>query len=68
MNAYLPRILLFAVVTGAVGFSAGFFGPLFLAPDANQGPLLGILITGPLGILIGGLIGLADAHRRSRKH
>jgi hypothetical protein len=68
MNAYLFRILVFAIVTGAVGFSAGFFGPMFLVPDANQGPLLGILITGPLGILIGGLIGLADAHRRSRKH
>ena len=68
MNAQLPRILIFVVATGAIGFTAGFFGPMFLAPDGNQGPLLGIFITGPLGILIGGLIGLADAYRRSRKH
>ena len=68
MSAYLPRVLMFALITGAVGFSAGFFGPMLLAPDANQGPLLGILITGPLGILLGALLGLADAHRRSRKH
>lgn len=68
MSAYLPRVLMFALITGAVGFSAGFFGPMLLAPDANQGPLLGILITGPLGMILGGLVGLADAHRRSRKH
>ncbi len=34
---------------------AGFFGPILLNPDANQGPLLGLFITGPGGA-IGGLI------------
>jgi hypothetical protein len=46
-----------ALVTGAVGFAAGFFGPLIFAPDANQGPLLGIFITGPLGVLAGAVGG-----------
>jgi hypothetical protein len=43
---------------GAVGFVCGFFGPLVFAPDANQGPLLGIFITGPGGAALGALLGL----------
>jgi hypothetical protein len=46
-----------SVTAGAIGFTAGFFGPMILAPDANQGPLLGIFITGPLGFLLGGVGG-----------
>jgi hypothetical protein len=38
---------------GLVGFAAGFFGPMIFAPGANQGPLLGIFITGPVGFLMG---------------
>lgn len=47
-----------AMVVGTVGFLGGFFGPMILAPDANQGPLLGIFVTGPLGFLLGGAGGL----------
>lgn len=49
------RALYPAFVAGGVGFALGFFGPMLLAPDANQGPMLGIFITGPLGFL-GGLV------------
>lgn len=45
------------VLVGAIGFIGGFFGPLILAPDANQGPLLGLFITGPLGAVIGAVGG-----------
>jgi len=51
----LVRMVQPALVVGGVGFAAGFFGPMIFAPGANQGPLLGILITGPLGFL-GGLV------------
>ena len=37
-----------AGILGGIGFAAGFFGPIILNPEANQGPLLGIFITGPL--------------------
>lgn len=47
-----------AMIVGTVGFLGGFFGPMIFAPDANQGPLLGIFITGPLGFLLGGVGGL----------
>lgn len=53
-GARLP-IGLWVAALGATGFVAGFFGPIALNPDANQGPLLGIFITGPGGA-IGGLI------------
>jgi len=46
-----------AVIVGAIGFTGGFFGPLIFTPDANQGPLLGVFITGPLGVLLGGIGG-----------
>ena len=47
-------ILYGAIIVGGFGFAAGFFGPIIFAPGANQGPLLGIFITGPLGFLLGG--------------
>lgn len=42
---------------GVVGGAAGFFGPMILNPEANQGPLLGILISGPGGAVAGALLG-----------
>ena len=53
-----------ALLTGGIGFVAGFVGPVILAPQANQGPLLGIFITGPLGLILGGIGGAI--HHRSR--
>jgi hypothetical protein len=48
-----------AAVLGGLGFLCGFLGPIVLSPDANQGPLLGIFITGPAGALLGALLGAA---------
>jgi hypothetical protein len=49
------RVVLGGTLVGGVGFAVGFFGPLVWAPDANQGPLLGIFVTGPLGFSAGAL-------------
>jgi len=51
-------ILKFIVALGVTGFAAGFFGPIALNPEANQGPLVGIFITGPLGTLAGLVLGV----------
>jgi hypothetical protein len=53
----LAHALRWALGLGALGFGLGFFGPILLTPEANQGPLLGIFITGPLGFLLGLLWG-----------
>jgi hypothetical protein len=44
---------------GLIGFLGGFVGPMLFAPDSNQGPLLGIFITGPGGVVLGALAGAA---------
>jgi len=54
----LRSALLGALVLGALGFALGFFGPMIFAPDANQGPMLGIFITGPGGVVLGALLGV----------
>lgn len=46
-----------ALLLGGIGFVGGFFGPLIFAPGANQGPLLGLLITGPAGVVLGAVGG-----------
>ena len=43
---------------GGLGFVLGFVGPLLLWPDANMGPLLGFIVTGPLGFVVGALAGV----------
>jgi hypothetical protein len=48
---------------GAVGFALGFVGPIIFTPEANQGPLLGIFITGPLSFLAGFAWGAVRAWR-----
>jgi hypothetical protein len=53
-----------AAILGGVGFVAGFFGPMIFAPDANQGPMLGLFITGPAGVVIGAIAGAVYAKRR----
>lgn len=54
----LGRILVWALTIGGIAFAAGFLGPIVLDPEANQGPLLGIFITGPLGLVAGFVVGL----------
>lgn len=56
-----------AATLGFIGFAAGFFGPMILAPEANQGPMLGIFITGPLGALLGAVGGFLYGLRTRRE-
>jgi hypothetical protein len=57
-------ILLWAILLGAVGLVGGFLAPLAIAPEANQGPLVGLLITGPAGLVLGAALGaIASALR-----
>jgi hypothetical protein len=58
----------FALFVGTIAFLGGFVGPLILAPDANQGPLLGIFFTGPIGLLVGAAWGLVRAAKRGGAH
>jgi len=55
------------ILCGGIGFAAGFFGPMIFAPGANQGPLLGIFITGPVGVGVGAVAGLVYWLTRMRR-
>ena len=63
-RARMRFAILWGFVLGGIGFVLGFFGPLVLAPDANQGPLLGIFITGPAGFVVGTLAGAIVSSRK----
>jgi hypothetical protein len=66
-HGLISSVIVRAILLGGVGFTLGFFGPMILFPDANQGPLLGIFITGPLGFLLGALSGAIYWSVRDRK-
>jgi uncharacterized membrane protein YeaQ/YmgE (transglycosylase-associated protein family) len=46
-----------ALLMGATGFVIGFYGPIRFQPWANQGPMVGIFLTGPAGLVLGALLG-----------
>lgn len=52
----MASILRWANIIGACAFLIGFVGPVIFS-DNNLGPLLGLFVTGPLGYLLGGVIG-----------
>lgn len=60
-------VILGALIVGGLGFAGGFFGPIIFMPGANQGPLLGIFITGPLGFIVGAVAGAVHWAVRGRR-
>jgi hypothetical protein len=52
-------------IVGGIGLALGYVGPLVITPKATLGPLLGILLTGPLGFVLGAL-GAAVFHESHR--
>lgn len=46
-----------AAIVGSFGFTVGFLGPIFVAPEFSEGPLLGIFFTGPVGAMVGAVGG-----------
>lgn len=56
----LLQIIRTALQWGLISFALGFFGPMVLAPGANQGPMLGFF-TGPAGLAAGGIYAFVRA-------
>jgi hypothetical protein len=53
-----PPGFLWIVLPGVTCFCAGFFGPMIFMPESNLGPLVGILISGPVGLVLGFILWL----------
>lgn len=67
LEIILRYALVGAVVVGISGFLIGFVGPMIFMPDSNQGPLIGIFVTGPLGVVAGFVGGALMGWRAGRK-
>lgn len=63
-NPILRGALIGAGWCGIIGFAAGFFGPMLLMPESNQGPMFGLFISGPGGVVLGAMAGAAIAAGR----
>ena len=61
----LVRPLIAAAAVGLVGLGCGYFGPLWLNPEANAGPLFGIFIAFPISFIVGLLFGVVAGAIRS---
>ena len=59
-----------ALLLGGTGFILGFFGPIIIGglvgSQANLGPLWGIFVLGPVGVLIGAVTGLILGLKKTR--
>ncbi len=64
--ARVGRTLGWAGAGGVLGFVAGFFGPMVFAPDAAQGPIVGVFLSGPLGFGLGVIGGAVREFRAYR--
>ena len=54
-----------ALILGGLCFIVGFLSPMVFAKDTNQGPLIGIFIAAPLGVIIGAISGYIYASRQN---
>jgi uncharacterized membrane protein len=66
LATYLVRVFAFSLGVGLVGFLGGFLGTIIFAPQANPGPLLGIFITGPLGVVLGVILSWVWLYRATK--
>ena len=66
----LGYVLGTALLLGGTGLILGFFGPILIGvlvgSQANLGPLWGIFVLGPVGILLGAVIGLFLGLKKAR--
>ena len=56
-----------ALAVGGAGVAAGVLGAKILAPTANHGPMVGVLITRPAGAVLGFVAGVTIALVRRRR-
>ncbi len=50
--ALMSRAVSMALAFGVIGFSGGFFGPLYLLDNPGIGPVTGFFVA-PIGMLVG---------------
>lgn len=66
-NTLPACIIAGALIFGLTGFILGVYVPIILNPSTVQGPLIGIFLTGPAGILLGLVVGGAYWYPKVKK-
>ncbi len=61
------RVVLYSIGGGILGWIGGVAVPIMLDPTTVQGPLLGVLLTGPLGFVVGGVLALLQSVLRQSR-
>ena len=54
-----------ALILGGLFFTLGFLGPMVISKDTNQGPMIGLFIAGPLGVIMGAIGGYVYVSRQN---
>src|SRR3990167_6455133 len=61
LNQFLSSVLIGGIICGGIGLIGGAFGSILYGiatgQDSPQGPLLGFIFTGPIGLAFGLLVG-----------
>lgn len=52
-----------ALILGGLFFTVGFLGPMAISQDTSQGPMIGLFIAAPLGVIIGAVCGYVYVFR-----
>lgn len=65
-RTHMTHIFVGAALIGGIALIAGFVGPVVFMRQSNQGPLLGIFVTGPIGFTAGGIFGAVYSWSRFR--
>lgn len=55
-----------ALMLGGLGFMIGFLGPMIVAKDTSQGPLVGVFVGTPVGVILGVIGGYFIASKQQR--
>ena len=56
-----------ALILGGLFFVIGFLGPMAISKDTDQGPMIGLFIVAPLGVIVGAIGGYVYASRDTVK-
>lgn len=56
-----------ALMLGGLCFIIGFLGPMVFAKDTSQGPLIGVFIAAPLGVITGAIGGYIYASKHNER-
>ena len=58
------RVVLAMLIIGCTGFMGGYFGGPLIGRDGTAGPLNGIFISGPIGVVVGAAVGGFSVDRK----